>query len=151
MSQIHKLKRTVPILIAEDDEEDREIIKEAFQECNIPNDLIFVKDGEELMDYLLAKNTMDGKHKYVEPGIILLDLNMPRKDGRQALAEIKSNIDLRKIPVIVLTTSKEEEDVIKTYKLGVNSFVIKPVTYKALVDVMKAIGNYWFEVVELPN
>ncbi|MBK9731768.1 MAG: response regulator [Chitinophagaceae bacterium] len=146
-----KLKRSEPILIAEDDEEDQEIIREAFEECNVPNDLIFVKDGEELMDYLLNKKAGVGMQRYIEPGIILLDLNMPRKDGRQALSEIKNNVELRKIPVIILTTSKEEEDVIKTYELGVNSFVIKPVTYKALVDVMKAIGNYWFEVVELPR
>ncbi|HUM46672.1 MAG TPA: response regulator [Chitinophagales bacterium] len=151
MNLIQKIKKNVPILIAEDDEEDREIIKEAFDECKLANDLIFVNDGEELMEYLLKKGKYAVKRQYGDPGIILLDLNMPRKDGRQALAEIKSNADLRKIPVIILTTSKEEEDIVRTYKLGVNSFVIKPVTYAALVNVMKSIGNYWFEIVELPS
>lgn len=151
MNLIQKIKKNVPILIAEDDEEDREIIKEAFDECKLANDLIFVNDGEELMEYLLKKGKYAGKRQYGDPGIILLDLNMPRKDGRQALTEIKSNVDLRKIPVIILTTSKEEEDIVRTYKLGVNSFVIKPVTYAALVNVMKSIGNYWFEIVELPT
>ena len=151
MNLIRKVKRDVPILIAEDDEEDREIIKEALDDCKFANDRIFVSDGEELMDYLLHKGRYTNTTLYPIPGIVLLDLNMPRKDGRQALAEIKSNPELRKIPVIVLTTSKEEEDIIKTYKLGVNSFVIKPVTYGALVEVMKSIGNYWFEIVELPT
>lgn len=150
MNLMQSVKRNLPILIAEDDEEDREMIREAFNECNLQNKLVFVNDGEELMELLLKKGKYKDNHRNVEPGIILLDLNMPRKDGRQALAEIKNNFDLRKIPVIILTTSKEEEDVARTYKLGVNSFIIKPVTYGALVGVMKAIGNYWFEVVELP-
>ena len=151
MYLVKRLKKDVPILIAEDDEEDREIIREAFDECMLTNDLIFVNDGEELMQYLLRCGKYAATPEYTTPGIILLDLNMPRKDGRQALVEIKTNAELCKIPVIILTTSKEEEDVIKTYKLGVNSFVIKPVTYSALVNVMKSIGNYWLEIVELPK
>ncbi|MEO6166836.1 MAG: response regulator [Chitinophagales bacterium] len=150
MNLIQSIKRNVPILIAEDDEEDRELICEAFIESKLENELVFVRDGEELMEYLLRKGKYENLKANSQPGIILLDLNMPRKDGRQALSEIKSNLELRKIPVIILTTSREEDDVMKTYKLGVNSFIIKPVTYKALVNVMQAIGNYWFEVVELP-
>lgn len=151
MNFVRRIKKDVPILIAEDDEEDREMIREAFDECMLANDLIFVNDGEELMQYLLRSGKYAGIQHYTEPGIILLDLNMPRKDGRQALAEIKTNAELCKIPVIILTTSKEEEDVMRTYKLGVNSFVIKPITYSALVSVMKSIGNYWLEIVELPT
>jgi CheY-like chemotaxis protein len=84
------------------------------------------------------------------PGLILLDLNMPRKDGREALKEIKADADLRRIPIVVLTTSKAEEDIVRTYDLGVNSYVTKPVTFKSLVELIKVLGNYWFEVVELP-
>lgn len=142
--------KPVTILIADDDSDDRMMIKDAFQENRLANDLRFVEDGEELMDYLLRK----GKFKSIEsspaPGLILLDLNMPKKDGREALKEIKSNPELKGIPVVVLTTSKAQEDIYKTYNLGVNSFITKPVTFVALVEVTKDLGKYWFELVELP-
>jgi DNA-binding response OmpR family regulator len=102
------------------------------------------------MDYLLNRGEYADKAKYPAPGIILLDLNMPRKDGREALREIKSHDMLKRIPVVILTTSKAEEDIIRSYDLGVNSFITKPVTFEGLIKVMSAIGAYWFDIVELP-
>jgi len=102
------------------------------------------------MEYLQHSGKYAEPGSSPRPGIILLDLNMPKKDGREALKEIKSSPDLWSIPVIVLTTSKAEEDIYRTYDLGVNSFITKPVSFDALVEVMKALGRYWFEIVELP-
>lgn len=138
------------ILIAEDDEEDRMLEKDALEESGLRNPLYFVKDGEELMLYLKNHPPFEDHEKFPQPGLILLDLNMPKKDGREAAHEIKANYELRKIPLIILTTSKAEEDILKTYDLGVNSFITKPVTYEGLVEVMKSLGNYWFETVILP-
>lgn len=146
-----KPKNRVPILIADDDMDDCQMIKEALIESRLLNDLHFVNDGEELMDYLEHRGKFEDHKKYPTPGIILLDLNMPKKDGREALKEIKSNPNLRQIPVIVLTTSKAEEDIFRTYNLGVNSFITKPVAFESLVQIMKELGRYWFEIVELPD
>jgi CheY-like chemotaxis protein len=143
-------KNSILILIADDDAEDRMMAKDALQESNLINELFFVEDGEELMDYLLNRGKYTDKKKYKKPGIILLDLNMPRKDGREALKEIKSNPELKRIPVVILTTSKAEEDVIKSYDIGVNSFITKPVSFTALIEIMNSIGKYWFQIVELP-
>jgi CheY-like chemotaxis protein len=110
-----------------------------------------VEDGEELMDYLHGRGQYVGTQAKPRPNLILLDLNMPRKDGREALKEIKSCPELRNIPVVVLTTSKAEEDILRTYDLGVNSFIVKPVTFDGMVEVLKTIGKYWFEIVELPR
>jgi two-component system, response regulator len=141
----------VTILMADDDEDDRQMTHEAMAEAHLANQLRFVVDGEELMDYLHRRGAYaDGGREAPEPGIILLDLNMPKKDGREALAEIKSDPKLRHIPVVVLTTSKDEEDVIKTYDLGVNSFITKPVTFAGLVEVVQGFSRYWFEIVDLP-
>ena len=145
------LKRSVSILIADDDQDDCQMIKEALAESHLLNELHFVKDGEELMQYLLLKGKFDDRKKYPLPGIIILDLNMPKKDGREALKEIKAQPGLRQIPVIVLTTSKAEEDIYRTYNLGVNSFITKPVAFDSLVQVMKGLGHYWFEIVQLPE
>src|ERR1044071_10352871 len=137
----------IVILIAEDDPDDRVLTKEAFEESRLLNEVHFVEDGEELINYL------ERKGEYAEsprPNLILLDLNMPRKDGREALKEIKANPDFRRIPIVVLTTSKAEEDILRTYDLGVNSYITKPVTFKSLVEIIKVLGRYWFEVVELP-
>jgi len=139
----------VRILLAEDDDDDFFLTHKALKENRLRNEVSRVKDGEELMDYLRHQ----GQFKTTapaEPSLILLDLNMPRKDGREALREIKSDPKLRHIPVVVLTTSRAEEDVVRSYQLGVNSFITKPVTFNGLVDAMKALGRYWFEVVELP-
>jgi CheY-like chemotaxis protein len=142
--------RPITILLADDDEEDRMMTKEALEESRLKNDLRFVTDGEDLMDYLGRRGAYADSGAPT-PGLILLDLNMPRKDGREALAEIKADPELRKIPVVVLTTSRAEEDIFRTYDLGVSSFITKPVTFEGLVAAMKVLAEYWFEIVELPN
>lgn len=124
--------------------------REAMEESGLVNLLHFVHDGEELMSYLYHRAPYDDYERYPVPGLILLDLNMPKKDGREALREIKQDPQLRRIPIIVLTTSKAEEDILKTYHLGVSSFITKPVTFEGLVNVMKTLSIYWFEIVELP-
>ncbi|MDX5421565.1 MAG: response regulator [Hymenobacteraceae bacterium] len=144
-------KRPIIILIADDDAEDRMLVKEALEESRLTNQIQFVENGEELIDYLHNRGKFEDKDKYPTPGLILLDLNMPKKDGREALKEIKSDEHLRVIPVVVLTTSKAEEDILRTYDLGVSSFIAKPVTFASLVDVMKTLSKYWFEIVELPK
>lgn len=141
---------SITILVAEDDAEDRMMVKDAFEESRLVNDLRFVEDGEQLMDYLYRRGTYSDPQASPVPGLILLDLNMPRKDGRTALQEIKNDQQLRKIPVVVLTTSKAEQDIVRSYDLGVNSFITKPVTLSGLVDVVTALGKYWFEIVDLP-
>ena len=142
--------KSITILIADDDADDRLMIRDALHENRLANDLRFVSDGEELMDYLQRKGKYEVPENSPRPGLILLDLNMPKKDGRESLKEIKNNPLLREIPVVVLTTSKVEEDIYKTYHLGVNSFVTKPVTFDALVGVTRELGRYWLEIVELP-
>lgn len=141
---------TVTILMADDDEDDCMLVREALAESRLTIELRMVRDGEELMDYLYRHGRYADPQISPRPGLILLDLNMPKKDGREALREIKNDPELRSIPVVVLTTSKAEEDIYRTYNLGANSFIIKPVTFAALVEVMKTIGKYWFEIVELP-
>jgi CheY-like chemotaxis protein len=141
----------IVILIADDDEEDLQMTLEALREHRLGNDVRTTRDGEELMDYLLRRGKYSDAADAPLPGLVLLDLNMPKKDGREALAEIKGNDALRKIPVIVLTTSKAEEDIFRSYDLGVNSFITKPVTFGGLAEAMKVISQYWFEIVELPN
>jgi CheY-like chemotaxis protein len=142
-----KVKNTVPILVADDDLDDCMMIKEAFQESRLLNTIHFVHDGVELMKYLDHKR----EKNHPLPGLILLDLNMPKKDGRESLRELKSNPAYKQIPVVVLTTSQAEEDVMRTYNLGVNSFITKPVAFEALVQIMRDLGRYWFEIVELPD
>jgi CheY-like chemotaxis protein len=142
----------ITILMADDDEDDRELARDALQDARLANQMRFAVDGQDLMDYLrrrgrYAKPSADAPR----PGIILLDLNMPKKDGREALAEIKSDEALRQIPVVVLTTSKDEADVLSTYDLGVNSFITKPVTFAGLVEVMRTWTRYWLEIVDLPE
>jgi len=136
--------------MADDDADDRLLAKDALTECHLANDLQFVENGEELMDYLRRRGKYTSLVQAPRPGLILLDLNMPKKDGREALREIKTDPELRKIPVVVLTTSKADTDIGQIYELGANSFISKPVTFDSLVKVMKVLGSYWFEVVELP-
>jgi CheY-like chemotaxis protein len=143
-------KNSVVILMADDDEDDRLMAKEAFAEVKLINHFHMVENGEELMDYLRRKGKYADPSISPRPGLILLDLNMPKKDGRQALAEIKADPSLRQIPIVVLTTSKAEEDILRSYDLGVNSFIAKPVTFEQLVVIMKTLTKYWFEIVELP-
>ena len=144
-------KKSVVILVADDDPDDCLLIKDAFKEGLLVNGLRFVEDGEELMDYLRRRGKYKDPSSSPRPGIILLDLNMPKKDGREALKEIKSDPDLRSIPVVILTTSKDEEDILRSYNLGANSYITKPVTFPGLVDAIKSLGKYWFEIVELPH
>jgi CheY-like chemotaxis protein len=143
--------RPITILMADDDADDRQMTREAFEASHLVNDLRFVEDGVELMDYLYRRNKYIDPASSPRPGLILLDLNMPKKDGRQALSEIKDDPNLRTIRVVVMTTSKAEEDILRTYDLGASSYVTKPVTFAALVDVIKTLGKYWLEIVELPN
>lgn len=142
--------KQVVILMAEDDPDDRLLSKEALEAAHLKNELRFVVDGEDLMDYLCNRGKYQNNDDSARPGIILLDLNMPRKDGREALAEIKADEQLRRIPIVVLTTSKSEEDILRSYDLGVSGYITKPVTLEDLIRVMKMIGQYWFEIVELP-
>jgi CheY-like chemotaxis protein len=142
--------KMITILLADDDPDDRQLTHDAFMENRLANEFHAVEDGEELMEFLHRRGKYEPLRGEPLPGLILLDLNMPRKDGREALKEIKADADLRRIPIVVLTTSKAEEDIVRTYDLGVNSYVTKPVTFKSLVELIKVLGNYWFEVVELP-
>lgn len=141
----------IVILMADDDEDDILLTHKALQKGRLLNTLYSVQDGEELLDYLLQRGKYSDPAIAPRPGLILLDLNMPKKDGREALKEIKSHADLQDIPIVVFTTSKAEEDIYRSYKLGVNSFITKPVTFESMIEVMQALGKYWFEVVTLPT
>jgi len=142
-------KGSALLLLAEDDSDDRLLIKDALEECQWPGELRCVENGEELLDYLLRRGVYRGANP-PRPGLILLDLNMPRKDGRQALHEIKADPVLRRIPVVILTTSKADADIDTSYDLGANSFIPKPVRFDDLVDVIRQLGQYWFSTVQLP-
>jgi CheY-like chemotaxis protein len=137
------------LLCAEDDADYRLLTRRALKASRFANDLRFVEDGEELMDYLHRRGKYAEAGSAPRPGLILLDLNLPKKDGREALEEIKKDPDLRRIPVIILTTSNAEEDVLRTYSLGASSYIRKPVNMTGLVDIMSTIGHYWFDIVEL--
>jgi CheY-like chemotaxis protein len=140
----------VPILIADDDPDDRDLARDALSESRPLNPVHFVKDGVELLDFLKRTGAYTSSDA-PRPGVILVDLNMPRMDGREAIAAIKRDHALRQIPIVVLTTSKAEEDIFRTYDLGVSSYVVKPVSFHGLVDVMTDLGRYWFDVVKLPD
>ncbi len=140
----------IRILVADDDPDDRMMINDAFEEAKLGNPVDFVQDGVELMEYLRREGAYQNLKNQPYPGFILLDLNMPRKDGRTALKEIRESADLHRIPIVILTTSKAEEDIIKTYNLGVNSFICKPVSFDGLVEIVKTVGRYWIEIVALP-
>jgi CheY-like chemotaxis protein len=143
--------RPLTILVADDDSDDRMLMRDAFRESRLSNQLHFVQDGEELMDYLYRRGKYADPLDFPSPGLIMLDLNMPRKDGREALREIKGHPALRLIPIVVLTTSRADDDVIRSYELGVNSFITKPVSFETFVEILRTVTKYWFEVVRLPN
>lgn len=143
-------KKTLVILMADDDADDRLLAQDAMQESRVLNELHFVEDGVQLLNYLRGTDGFSDRTLYPMPGLILLDLNMPKMDGREALAEIKADSRLRRIPVVILTTSKAEEDMVKGYDLGAASYITKPVTFDALVELMRTLGKYWVEFVELP-
>ncbi len=140
----------ITILMADDDTDDCRLTREALEEGRLANDIRFVSDGQELLDYLQHRGKYAGGVNAPIPGIILLDLNMPRMDGREVLSIMKSEGELSKIPVVVLTTSKADEDIVKSYDLGANSYIVKPVTFEALVDILQTLGKYWFQIVERP-
>ena len=137
--------------MAEDDADDRLLAKDALRECGMADNLHFVENGEELLDYLQRRGKYAGQPPHPRPDVILLDLNMPRKDGRDALRDIKTNPELRRIPIIVLTTSNAGVDIERSYELGANSFISKPVAFDALVSIMRTIGQYWFATTALPG
>lgn len=150
MSQIHQPLKPITILLADDSEDDRLMTREALAESFVLNEMREVEDGEALMDYLYRRGIYSSEESSPRPGLILLDLNMPRKSGHEALQEIRADPLLRRIPVVVLTTSHAEEDILRSYDLGVSSFISKPVTFTGLVDVMKTFGKYWIEICAVP-
>lgn len=141
----------IVILLADDDPDDREMTRKALQKNRLANDFYTVADGVELMDFLYHRGRYAPPALSPAPGLILLDLNMPKMDGREALAEIKADSTLRRIPVVVITTSQAEEDVVRAYDLGSNSFISKPITLLGLVSAMSVLGQYWFQIVTLPE
>ena len=145
-----KPTKPITILMADDDPDDRHLTQEAFAESRLANDLRFVEDGEELMDYLMRRGKYADPASSPRPAILLLDLNMPKKDGREAASEIKSDPALRHIPIVVLTTSTSEEDVMETYGAGVNSFVSKPATFDGMLALARELSNFWIETIDLP-
>ena len=144
-------RNTVTILVCEDDEDDRMLTSQALDEARAGNAVRFVEDGEELLDYLRRRGAYEGDPQIApRPGLILLDLHMPRMNGIDALKAIKGDSALCDIPVVVLTTSTLEEDIVRSYRLGVNAFITKPVSYAGLVDAMSVLGRYWLDIVRLP-
>ena len=142
--------KPIVILVADDDADDRMLLQDAFEESRLSNVLRFVEDGEQLIAYLRREGEYADPASSPYPGMILLDLNMPKMDGREALKIIKADPNIQRIPVIVLTTSQAEEDIVRTYGLGVSSFICKPVTFEGLVRVVQVLSAYWIEIVELP-
>lgn len=140
----------ITILMADDDPDDRLLARDAFAESKLSNTLTFVEDGVELLDYLRRRGRYADPALSPKPGVILLDLNMPRMDGREALAEIKGDEDLRHLPVIIMTTSDVDKDILQSYNLGANSYITKPVTFEGLVEVVRNFDSYWFQIVALP-
>ena len=143
--------KPITILMADDDPGDRVLAEEAMKDARVINDVRFVETGEELMDYLHARGKFAPPAQAPRPGLILLDLNMPRKDGRTVLKELKNTPDLCRIPIAVLTTSKDDADVYRSYDLGVNSYIVKPVTFEAIIDTLQTLKEHWFQIVELPS
>ena len=144
------IRKSVTIVLAEDDDDDYLLTKDGFKEANLFNPMHRVKDGEELVQYLYRRGQYENQGPLSWPLLVLLDLNMPKKDGREALKEIKSHPRLRRIPVIVLTTSRAEEDLVRTYDLGANSFIRKPIGFSELVELAQTLGQYWFDLIEFP-
>jgi CheY-like chemotaxis protein len=145
------ISSAITVLMAEDDPDDRLLTRQAMEKGDLGVDLRFVEDGEELVDYLRRRGKYADSRTSPRPRLILLDLNMPRKDGREALREIKTDPVLRDIPIVILTTSRAEEDIARTYSLGANSYITKPARFSSFVSVMKTLGKYWLGIVELPH
>lgn len=139
------------ILMADDDEDDRLLARDALREAPVPATLRFVQDGGELLEYLRRERRYAPPADAPPPSLVLLDLNMPRMGGMEALREIRRDPALRRIPVVVMTTSQQREDVVKSYELGANSYITKPVSFSGLVEVMRTLGRYWGGTVSLPD
>lgn len=151
MTPDNRNKISITILVCDDDEDDRMLTRQALEAAHISNNLRFVEDGEQLLDYLYQRGEYAGESgKAPRPGLILLDLNMPKLDGREALKVIKQDETLCGIPIVVLSTSGADQDITRSYQLGVNSFITKPVTFVGLVEAMNVLGRYWLDIVELP-
>lgn len=144
-------QKPIHILVAEDDEDDKLLILKAFERSLPKEKITCVEDGEALIKYLKQIAPYNDRLKYPKPDIILLDLNMPRKDGREALSEIKSNDEFKSIPVIIFSTSNSKDDIQVTYKLGSSSFITKPGSFEELVKVTEEIEKYWSKTVMLPG
>lgn len=138
------------IIMADDDPDDYYLVRDAFELTQFPADLHLVSDGEELMDYLYCRGKFADSGHLSTPALILLDLNMPRKDGWEALSEIKANESLRRIPVVIFTTSGEEEDIARSYDLGASSYITKPSTFESLIELIEILRRYWTQTVLLP-
>ncbi len=143
--------KPITILMADDDPEDRQLTKEAFDESRLKNDLRFVENGEELLDYLNRRGKFTDPTTSPRPGLILLDLNMPLKDGREALQEMKADPRFKSIRVVVMTTSQADADIAHSYNLSASSYITKPVTFENLLEVIRVLGKYWLEIVQLPD
>ncbi len=138
----------INILLIEDSEGDVRLVQEALKEGKLHNRLFVVRDGVEGMDFLLKR----GKYQTaIRPDLILLDLNMPKKDGREVLAEIKQHEDLKRIPVVILTTSNSEADILKTYNLHANCYIVKPLNLDDFIRVVRSIESFWLSIVKLPT
>jgi two-component system, response regulator len=148
---LKKVKKSFTILVADDDPDDLILIRDAFDENSFEGEIQCVNDGEELLDYLNNRGKYIDPDLFPKPDLILLDLNMPRKDGREALAEIKADPNLKILPIVVLTTSNSVEDIIRSYNLGANSYIIKPMTFNALTKTVGNLGIYWFKTAKLPS
>lgn len=146
-----KLEDMITIHMCDDDPDDRLLFKDAIDEANMLNEISFTRDGQDLLDFLNRAGEHEDLKDKPLPDIILLDLNMPRKDGREALREIKRNEKFKHIPIVVLTTSKQDEDILKSYNLGANSYISKPVTFEKLVELVSRLSDYWFKIVKLPD
>ena len=138
------------ILLAEDDPGDQELTRRALEQSRIRNDLYIVEDGEEALDYLLRRGKYEDPASSPKPDLMLLDLNMPKMDGKQLLKQMRADPNLRRIPVVALTTSKQESDIIRTYDLGANSYIVKPVDMDQFINAIKVLKDYWFQIVVLP-
>lgn len=141
----------ISMLVADDDEDDRFLIRTAFRDSQLSNDIFFVADGVELMQFLHHEGAYQDQSQFPRPGIIFLDLNMPRKDGWEALSEIKQNPDLKSIPVVVLTTSNSERDILKTYESGANCYITKPISFDQLLQIVKSFGQFWLNIASVPG
>ena len=141
----------ITILVAEDDLDDRLLLTEAFRETRVANTVCFVDDGIELLNYLRRLGKYADPDPFPVPDIVLLDLNMPRRDGREALEDIKADALLRRMPVVILTTSKAEEDIVRSYDIGAAGYITKPVTFAALVEAVRGLAEYWVQIVKLPE